>query len=134
MNNNNNIVKYEKEYSEKGLMDKITSVGKKMGVKLIYVCLILAYTLKNPAVPMKIKATIISALGYVIAPIDLIFDGIPGIGYTDDIASVMFAFGLITMYITPEIKQQAKDKMKDIFGETIIMELEAIDVEINNQK
>ena len=83
---------------------------------------------------VKIKATIIGALGYVISPIDLIFDGLPAVGYSDDIATVIAAFSLITMYVTPEIKQEAKDKMKSIFGESIVMELEAIDVEINDQK
>lgn len=134
MNNENKVVDYKKEYSETKLMTKITTFGKKMGAKLIYMCLILAYTLKSPAVPVKIKATIIGALGYVISPIDLIFDGLPAVGYSDDIATVIAAFSLITMYVTPEIKQEAKDKMKSIFGESIVMELEAIDVEINDQK
>jgi len=130
----NNLEKYSKDYSETKLTTKITRFGKKMGAKLVYLCFIFFYTLKSPTVPAKIKATIIGALGYVISPIDLILDIIPVAGYSDDIATVMGAFALIGFYVTPEIKQQAKDKMKVIFGESIITELEVIDIELNNKK
>ena len=124
------LKKYENEYSEKSLFNKVISCGKKMGLKLIYMCLILYYTIKDPRVPMKIKSVVISALGYVIAPIDLIFDGIPSAGYIDDLASVSVAFIMITSYITPEIKTQAKNKLISIFGDTVEKELDAIEVEV----
>ena len=126
----NELKKYENEYSEKSLINKVASCGKKMGLKLIYMCLILYYTIKDPRVPMKIKSVVISALGYVIAPIDLIFDGIPSAGYIDDLASVSVAFIMITSYITPEIKTQAKNKLISIFGDTVEKELDAIEVEV----
>jgi len=129
-----NTEKYSKEYSETKLTTKITRFGKKMGAKLVYCVLLLYYTLKNPNVPAKIRATIIAALGYVISPIDLIFDGLPAVGYGDDISAIMAAFAVIGFYVTPEIKQHAKDKMRGIFGESIITELEVIDIELNNKR
>lgn len=131
--NNNSVVNYNKEYSDKGLMNKITKCGKKMGLKLVYMCAIMYHTLKSPVVPMKIKTIIVGALGYVIAPIDLIFDGIPVAGFSDDIATVAAAFGMLFCYVTPEIKQKAKETVASIFGESAMMELEAIEVEINDE-
>jgi uncharacterized membrane protein YkvA (DUF1232 family) len=129
----NELKKYENEYSEKSLINKVVSCGKKMGLKLIYMCLILYYTIKDPKVPMKIKSIVISALGYVIAPIDLIFDGIPSVGYVDDLATVTIAFVMITSYVTPEIKNQAKNKLVNIFGDTVDKELAVIELEVYDE-
>ena len=44
--------------------------------------------LDNPDTPPHLKALIIGAIGYIVLPADLIPDAIPGIGWTDDLASV----------------------------------------------
>lgn len=129
----NELKNYKEEYSEQSLFNKVLHCGKSMGLELIYMCLILYYTIKDPNVPMKIKSIVVSALGYVIAPIDLIFDGIPSVGYVDDLATVAFAFVMITTYVTPEIKNQAKNKLVNIFGDTVEKELAVIEVEVYDE-
>lgn len=126
----NELKNYKEEYSEQSLFNKVLHCGKSMGLELIYMCLILYYTIKDPKVPMKIKSIVVSALGYVIAPIDLIFDGIPSVGYVDDLATVAVAFVMITTYVTPEIKNQAKNKLVNIFGDTVEKELAVIELEV----
>ena len=116
---------FEKEYNEESLFKKLKKYGKKVGSKLVYYILILFYTLQDPTVPVKIKATIVGSLGYFILPFDIIPDITPGIGYVDDLNMVIMALGMIMLYITPEIKEKARNKMRDIFGEEI-------DEEINN--
>lgn len=129
----NELKNYKEEYSEQSLFNKVLHCGKSMGLELIYMCLILYYTIKDPKVPMKIKSIVVSALGYVIAPIDLIFDGIPSVGYVDDLATVAVAFVMITTYVTPEIKNQAKNKLVNIFGDVVEKELAVIEVEVYDE-
>ncbi len=54
--------------------------------------------LDNPITPKSMKALIIGAIGYIILPIDLIPDGIPGIGFTDDLASTAAVVAAVGIY------------------------------------
>ena len=109
------LVKYEKEYSEIGLWEKIKSVAKKAGIKLIYYVLVLFYAMKSENVTMAEKALIIAALGYFILPLDMIPDFIHIAGYGDDAAVL---YGLIQKLdcIDERVKAQAKSKLKEWFG------------------
>lgn len=128
--NVNDLKNYEKEYSESKLISKLTVNFKKMGVKLVYMCFIMLHLLKDKRVPAKLKATIVGALGYVISPIDLICDVTPVAGFSDDLAMVLGAFGLILFYINDDIKAAARKSLVKLFGESILLQLDAIDVEI----
>lgn len=116
--------KYEDKYSESGLWDKIRKNIAKIGVKVIYQALLLYYVAQSPNCPSKIKAGIIGALGYLISPIDLIPDIMPGIGYADDAAAIATAVALAQIYITDEIKAQAKAKLADLLGEDVLENLD----------
>ena len=116
--------KYEDKYSESGLWDKIRKNIAKIGVKVIYQALLLYYVAQSPNCPAKIKAGIIGALGYLISPIDLIPDIMPGIGYADDAAAIATAVALAQIYITDEIKEQAKAKLADLLGEDVLANLD----------
>ena len=102
----------------------------KAGVSVVYGALLLFYSLKDPSVPMKAKATIVGALGYFIAPIDLIADPIPVAGYGDDLAAIIAALGVISIYLTDETKQKAKNKTKELFGDVKDSDFEVIDKKI----
>lgn len=116
--------KYEDKYSESGLWDKIRKNIAKIGVKVIYQALLLYYVAQSPNCPAKIKAGIIGALGYLISPIDLIPDIMPGIGYADDAAAIATAVALAQIYITDDIKEQAKSKIADLLGEDVLANLD----------
>lgn len=107
--------KYNIYYSEESFFNKIKLVFSKAGVSVVYGSLILFYALKDPKVPIKAKATIISALGYFISPIDLIADPIPVVGYGDDLTAIITALGVIYVFITPEIRKKARDKTIEWF-------------------
>lgn len=123
--------KYSKNYSEESLLKKIKSVFSKAGVSVIYGVLLLFYAFKDPAVPKRAKATIIGALGYFIAPIDLIADPIPGVGYGDDLAAIVAALGVVSIYITEETKRKARKKISEWFGDVSEEDLYDIDSRIN---
>ena len=54
-------------------------------------------------------------LGYFILPIDLIPDGIPVVGFTDDLAALVYALRTIWVNVTPDVEQQAAAKLKTWF-------------------
>ncbi len=113
------IGKHGKYYSDEKLWEKIRKFSKRAGSSVIYAVLILYFTLQKPEVPLKVKATIAGALGYFILPIDLIPDVALGVGYVDDLTLVMAALIQVAMYIDEDIKNQAKDKLKDWFGDDV---------------
>ena len=84
------IEKYSKEYSDSGFWEKIKKFACKMGVKPIYVALLLYYYV--PKASFIDKAIILGCLGFLISPIDLILDTIPVIGFADDIAILMYVY------------------------------------------
>ncbi len=109
--------KYDKEYSESGLWEKIRDQAASIGMGLIYKALQLFYVAQSPGCPAKVKAGIFGALGYLILPVDLIPDIVPALGYTDDAAAIAAALLLAQAYITDDIKAQAKEKIRIIFGD-----------------
>ena len=109
------IEKYQENYSESKLLTKITSVARWTGAKMVYAVLLLYYVLRNPNVSMADKSKIYGALGYFILPTDLILDIIPIVGYSDDMAAIMWAIHTVAKNITPEIKEQAKAKLGEWF-------------------
>lgn len=113
------IQNFSKHYSEDGLWNKVKRYSKKVGSNAVYAILLLYFVLQKEEVPKKSKAIIIGALGYFILPIDLIPDAIPGVGYSDDIAVLLGALWQVAIYIDADVKNKAKEKLRDWFGDDI---------------
>lgn len=116
---------YAGNYSDESFSHKVKRFGKKMGGKLLFNVYVLYYVLKSRDVPIKVKAEIIGALGYVIVPLDLIPDFIPVAGFADDLAAITFAVHVARSHITPDIQQKAEQKVLEIFGSLEECELAA---------
>ena len=112
----NDIEKYQDNYSENKLLSKLSSAAKWAGAKVIYAVLLLYYVLRSPNISATDKSKIYGALGYFILPTDLVLDFIPMMGYTDDMAALLWALHTVMNNLTPEVKQQAKDKLADLLG------------------
>lgn len=117
------VERYGENYSETGLWSKITGNFKTVGAKLIYEVLQLFYVAKNPNVPMKIRAAMVAPLGYFISPVDFFPDLAPVIGYTDDAAVIAMAIAFAHAYIDDDVRRQAQDKLRMIFGEEVVREI-----------
>jgi uncharacterized membrane protein YkvA (DUF1232 family) len=122
--NNNQFAKY---FSEKSLWEKIKTYSKSAGTTVVYGVLLLYYVMNDKKVTIKTKLTIAAALGYFILPTDAIFDFTPLIGYSDDLGVLLFALSQVSANITPEIKEKARKKLSNWFGdinENELLELE----------
>ena len=108
------VNKYAKDYNETGFWDKIKKYSFKMGVKPLYISLLLYYSI--PKASFIDKAIIFGSLGYLISPLDLILDTIPVVGIMDDIGVLMFAYYRVKSNIDDEIRNKAKEKLISIFG------------------
>lgn len=127
------IEKYQKHYSENGLVNKIGKVCKKAGMKVIYYVLLLYYVLKDESTSAKDKMIIIGALGYFILPVDLIPDFIPLMGFTDDAGALLACIKTISANITPAVKRNAAQKLCDWFADVEYGKVEEFDEEIDEQ-
>ena len=117
MSKKNGKKKYAKNYSDEGFWKKVKKVFKKAGIKTIYSALMLYYAYQNKETPTWAKTIIVGALGYFISPIDAIPDFTPVAGYTDDVGVLVAALGAVGAYIDSAVKQNAKKKLHDWFGD-----------------
>ena len=116
------LVRYEKNYSDKNFWRKIKRLSKRLNAKVVYAALMLYYGFKSPEISAKDKAVIIGALGYLILPLDFIPDFLIS-GLMDDWGALLFALHTVYKSITPDIKQQAEAKLTELLGKVDINEL-----------
>ena len=109
-----NVEKYQYNYSESKLLRKLSSVARWAGAKVVYAVLLLYYVLRSDEVPLKEKSKILGTLGYFILPTDMVLDFIPLLGYSDDMAALLWALHSVATNITPQIKQQAKKRLGEL--------------------
>ena len=110
---------FQKEYSEDSLKDKLTRIARKAGVKVVYAVLVAYYAVQSDALSFRDKAKLYGALGYFILPVDLVPDSFLGMGYTDDLAALMFVLRTVSDNITPEVKMKAEEKLRTWFGDEV---------------
>ena len=117
------FMSYAGKFSANDFVDKVSSIAKRAGAKLVYAALILYYTLQSDKVSKKDKAMIIGALGHMISPLDVIPDAIPIVGLTDDLTVLIYVLKKVWMDVEPEIKEKAKDRLSKWFDEDEISEI-----------
>lgn len=120
------IVASKKHYSEEGLWEKVKNVAKKAGLQVVYLVLVLYYTAIADSTPSAKKGIIYGALGYFILPLDLVPDAIPVVGFSDDLAALLWCVATVASSLTPEIKSQAEAKLTDWFGDIDKSELKGL--------
>ena len=109
-----NFVQY---YNEGAFWQKISFIAKTAGLKLIYISLLLYYTLSSSNVSKMDRALIIGSLGYFIFPLDIIPDYIPFVGYTDDLTILLCAYRRVSANLNDDIRNKAKNKLSAFFGD-----------------
>ena len=110
--------KFRKHYSDASFWDKLKRFSKEAGMKVVYPALLLQYMMKSDNVPLRAKLILSAALGYFILPIDFIPDFAPLIGFADDLGVLLLIIRQMAVYITPEIRKNAREHVRKWFGET----------------
>ena len=109
-----NVEKYQYNYSESKLLRKLSSAARWAGAKVVYAVLLLYYVLRSDEVSLKEKSKILGALGYFILPADMVLDFIPMLGYSDDMAALLWALHSVATNISPQIKSKAKERLSEL--------------------
>ena len=104
-------------YSQAGFWNKLHNFARAAGREVIEHALSLYYAAQAPETPAWAKTIIYGVLGYFILPVDAIPDPIPAVGFSDDLAALLAAFAIVEIHVTPEIKNRAKEKAAEWFGE-----------------
>ncbi|MEL7249308.1 MAG: YkvA family protein [Bacteroidota bacterium] len=121
------LEKYRPEFSEGGFWTKLRKIAKSVGVKLVYTALLLFYAYKRNETPHWARSIVLGALGYLLAPIDLIPDLTPLIGYTDDMTVLTLGLVTIAAYINQDVRTKARAKLYLWFGASKVEEIEEVD-------
>ncbi len=103
-------------YSAPRLWRTLRKAALSAGRKTLLTALTLFYCLQDHDTPTWAKGVIIGALGYLVLPMDLIPDLIPGAGYGDDWGALVAALGTVAAYIKDEHKVKAAAQVERLFG------------------
>jgi uncharacterized membrane protein YkvA (DUF1232 family) len=82
--------------------------------KLPFLDLLVAtyYCARDPATPLRAKATLMGALAYFVLPTDLIPDFMTGIGFVDDGAVLYAAVRAVADHLKPVHRERAKQLIR----------------------
>jgi uncharacterized membrane protein YkvA (DUF1232 family) len=72
------------------------------------------YCASDANTPLKVKATLFGALAYFIMPFDVVPDVILALGFTDDMAVLLGAIGLVRSHITQAHRDKARSALDAI--------------------
>lgn len=103
-------------YSEGRFRDKLKRYAKAAGSEVVEKALWLYYAAQRPETPAWAKSVIYGALAYFILPTDAIPDLIPLTGYADDLGALAAAIAMVSLYISDDVKEKARAKMRQWFG------------------
>ncbi len=127
--------KYQKEFSELKLSEKLNRVAKTIGVKTTYPVLLLYYAFKRKETPSWAKKIITGVIGYFLLPFDLVPDFLlPIIGYTDDLSVLSFGVLALTAHIDEGVIQKSREKLKGWFGDYDTKEVDELDHKMEEKR
>lgn len=124
------FTKYKRWFDEQTFSKTLLRIAKKSGIKVVYTALLMFFAYKRPETPSWAKRIVIGVLGYLFAPIDLIPDLSPIVGFTDDLA--FLSLGLITIagYVNKDVREKSKAQLKKWFGDYDENDLKEVDEQL----
>lgn len=126
----NPFKKYISQFSESKFWRKLSRFGRQAGIQVTYSALLLFYAYQRKETPSWAKRLVLGILGYLILPIDGLPDLTPILGYTDDLGMLSFGLVAIAAHVNTDVKDKARVRLKDWFGEFDEAELKGIDDQI----
>lgn len=92
---------YAANFTAASFWQKAKATSCKLGEELLTRAIAMYYALQDSDTPRRARFVIVSALGYFILPLDAIPDIIPGVGYTDDAATIATAIIIVAAHVKP---------------------------------
>lgn len=108
--------KFSAAYSDGSFWEKAKNHAKSAGSEVMEPALKMYYAATDSDTPTWAKATIFSALGYFIFPLDAIPDVAPLVGYTDDLGVLAAALATTAANIKEEHVKKAKETLARWFS------------------
>jgi uncharacterized membrane protein YkvA (DUF1232 family) len=103
-------------YSHSRLWLTLKKAAASAGRQTLLTALTLFYCLQDRDTPTWAKGVIVGALAYLILPVDLIPDIIPGAGYGDDWGALVAALATVAAYIKDVHKSKAAAQLVRLLG------------------
>lgn len=99
-------------YSGPALWRTLGRVAVAAGRETLTAALVLFYCLKDRDTPAWARGVIVGALGYLILPLDMVPDILPGAGFGDDWGTIVVALSTVAAYIKDEHKARARRQVE----------------------
>lgn len=106
-----------KQSTEKDVQEldaKLPAMKKGVIAKIWDKILFLWEQAKSPEVPLRLKLVIVGALLYLVLPIDIVPDTIPGIGLLDDLSVILTVFREVSKYALPKLEKKIENKFYEV--------------------
>lgn len=116
---------YADKFNPEEMWEKLKTQAAKAGQELVVMVLTMYYTIRDRIkdtnvtadIPMTDVLLLAGAIAYFVCPADLIPDVMPGIGYSDDIAALTFAYKKAYGIFSTAAKGTALEKTAELLGE-----------------
>jgi len=114
MNKVKELGEHATENDVQKLDSKLPAMKKGVIAKVWDKVLFLWEQVKNPEIPLSLKITIVGALLYLVLPIDVLPDYIPGFGLLDDLAVILAVVREVSKYVLPKLEKKAEEKLFEL--------------------
>ena len=100
---------------EERIRERLWSTVKRAARSIPFIDEVVAawYCALDPATPTRVRVTLLAALAYFVAPIDVVPDLLPLVGFTDDAGVLMAAIALVRAHITDDHRKAARKAMAE---------------------
>ena len=118
-----------KQSTEKDVQEldaKLPAMKKGVIAKIWDKVLFLWEQAKSPEVPLRLKLVIVGALLYLVLPIDVLPDTIPGIGLLDDLSVLLTVFSEVSKFALPKLEKKIEEKFYEVSYQKIDEKLSEI--------
>jgi len=112
------------------LLERIKGYLAGSARKVLYAALLLFFSYQDKDTPGWAKRIVLGSLAYALAPVDLIPDLTPFIGFQDDFGVLMLGLVSIAGHVNEDVRVQARDKMAKWFQNADLSELQEVDRKI----
>lgn len=94
---------------------KLPAMKKGLVAKIWDKVLFLWDVYKKAEIPVRLQVTIIGALLYLILPVDVVPDFIPGVGLVDDVGVILLVFNEVSKYVVPKAVKKVQATIQESY-------------------